>query len=138
MSREIDPRAALVSGPYKAPRCKVGRDLACAIRGEVVVRGLSDGPLPWPFATVRGQRSLVVCGGLRDALGIESSAAIQRLWGVSEATVLRWRKALEIAGRTEGLSRLRRAIAADCFGPDGPRKGGLASKGVPKTRHPAG
>ena len=45
-------RFKLLYGPYRMPRCRVGRRLLCQVRGTVVVAGISDAPIPWPV----GQR----------------------------------------------------------------------------------
>ena len=38
-----DDRVKLLGGPYRSPRCKLGRPLRCHIRDKVKVRGLTDG-----------------------------------------------------------------------------------------------
>jgi hypothetical protein len=39
-------RFRLLFGSYRTPRFRYGRKVLCAVRGEVVVVGLSDGPIP--------------------------------------------------------------------------------------------
>lgn len=39
----------LIFGPYRPPRCRIGGKLRCVVRGDVVVRGISDSPIQWPF-----------------------------------------------------------------------------------------
>ena len=38
-------RVKLLFGPYRTPKCKVGRGLRCIMRGKVTVAGLSDAPI---------------------------------------------------------------------------------------------
>jgi hypothetical protein len=51
MSRSIvtADRTKLIAGPYQTPRCKVGRMLRCQIRGKVIVRGIHEAPIQWPY-----------------------------------------------------------------------------------------
>jgi hypothetical protein len=102
-------RLKLLSGPYRPPKCQVGRFLRCHVRGRLRVRGLSDAPIPWPVAGGRaGRWQIVVCGSLLKAIRLESEIAVAHHWGVSPQTVWLWRKALGIGTTTEGTSRLRR------------------------------
>ena len=39
----------LIGGPYRMPKCKVGRLLRCALRGTVRVRGIHETPIRWPY-----------------------------------------------------------------------------------------
>jgi hypothetical protein len=51
-------------GKYRTPRFRVGRRVLCAVRGQVVITGMSDAPIRWPIATgERGRHSLVVYKG---------------------------------------------------------------------------
>jgi hypothetical protein len=96
-------------GPYQAPRCRVGGQLDCEARGStVIVGGISDAPIQWPYAKKRGNRSLVLCGDLIKAVALESKTAVAYHWGVSVSTVFIWRKALGVPGDTLGSVRLRR------------------------------
>jgi hypothetical protein len=96
----------LLFGPYRTPRCRAGGVLACADRGRVVVRALSDAPVPWPVAVSPGQQggraAPVVCGGLLRALRRESSLAVQHWFGVSPRTVAHWRRALGVPRSDDG------------------------------------
>jgi hypothetical protein len=47
-------RYKLLHGPYRMPRCKLGGRLFCEVRGEVIVRAISDAAIPWP--QIRGKR----------------------------------------------------------------------------------
>src|SRR3954447_10035285 len=96
-------------GPYRPPRCRDGRPLTCEVRGEVVVCGMTDARIPWPVGKRGRARSLVVCGGLAEAVRRESNAAVCRWWGVTPQTVSKWRKALGVGPVTEGTRRLKQA-----------------------------
>ena len=41
-------RVKLLAGPYRPPRYKIGGKLRCAMRGQVVVRGIHEAPIQWP------------------------------------------------------------------------------------------
>jgi hypothetical protein len=49
-------RVKLLFGPYRTPKCKVGRCLRCAMRGKVTVAGLSDAPDPMAIARLWSNR----------------------------------------------------------------------------------
>ena len=40
----------LFAGPYRTPKCRVGRDFPCVINGDRPVRGLTEAPILWPYA----------------------------------------------------------------------------------------
>lgn len=105
-------RRRLLYGPYRPPQVRLGGELFCSIRGSVTFRKLSEGPIPWPCTGggggKRGKGSIVLCGDLVRAVKAESSLAIQYWWGVSVATVLRWRAALEVEQFNEGTRELYR------------------------------
>src|SRR5947209_7099707 len=110
---------------YRTPRCRVGQTVRCEVRGEVVVRGVSDAPLPWPLARPRGRGGparLVVYQGLARAVRRESAQAVAHWWGVERETVWAWRKALGVGATTEGTSRLRRGYAREPWAEDARRK----------------
>lgn len=101
------PRHHLL-GAYKSPRFKYGDRVLCEVRGEVVVVGLSDAPIPWPLGRPGHFReSLVVYKGLARAVRRESASAICERWGVTAQTVSRWRKELGVGPMTQGTSRLK-------------------------------
>jgi hypothetical protein len=101
------PRHFLL-GSYKTPRFKYGDLVRCEVRGELVVVGLSDAPIPWPLGRPGHYReSLVVYKGLARAVRRESAAVICDHWGVTAQTVSRWRKALGVGQMTEGTSLLK-------------------------------
>jgi hypothetical protein len=100
-------RYLLLRGPYPAPKCRVGRKLFCLYRRrEVVVSGLTDAPISWPFTKKTGPTSLILCGELVRAVRTESESGVAAHWGVSIATVYKWRKALAVPCFTEGTRQL--------------------------------
>ena len=48
-------------GTYRTPRFRIGQRVRCQVRGEVVIIGISEAPIPWPVRR-RGPRrhSLIV------------------------------------------------------------------------------
>jgi hypothetical protein len=94
-------------GKYRTPRFRIGQRVRCQVRGEVVITGMTDAPIPWPIAKGgRGRHSLVVYKGLVRAVRRESEQGICFWWGVRTTTVWKWRKALGVGIATEGTSRL--------------------------------
>jgi hypothetical protein len=75
-----DPkRYRLLHGPYRAPKCRVGGVLFCQFRHrEVKVGGLTDAPVLWPITREHGPRSLILCGGLIEAVRCESAGDVKR------------------------------------------------------------
>lgn len=104
------PPPPLVGGPYRRPRCRVGKVLTCQYRDrEIAVAGLTDGPIRWPYAHRVGRGgspSLIICGDLVRAIGTESLLALCHYWGVSNPTVRNWRRALGIGRATAGMRHL--------------------------------
>src|SRR5437868_5995712 len=94
-------------GTYPTPQFLYGDRVQCEVRGELVVVGLSDTPIPWPVGLRGKAKSLVVYQGLAEAVRRESSAAVCHHWGVTGRTVSTWRKALGVGPLTEGTSRLK-------------------------------
>jgi hypothetical protein len=61
------------------------------------VEGFTNAPVPWPYYLGgRLARRLFVCGDLAKALHNERASVIASLFGVSEMTISRWRRALGI------------------------------------------
>src|SRR4051812_6825409 len=92
-------RFKLLYGPYRMPKCKVGKSLRCRIRGEVKVIGITDALIQWPYTLQDGgigHKMLIVCGDLARAIERESSTAIRYWFGVCNSTVWKWRKALGV------------------------------------------
>jgi hypothetical protein len=94
-------------GKYRTLPFRIAQKVRCQVRGEVVITGMTESPIPWPIAKGgRGRHSLVVYKGLAKALRRESEQGICFWWGVRTATVWKWRKALGIGIATPGTSRL--------------------------------
>ena len=110
MSRAIvtADRTRLIAGPYRTPCCKIGRTLRCAIRGKVIVRGIREAPIQWPYTCnpKGGSPTIIVCGDLARAIHVESETAICHWWGVGTDTVWKWRKALGVKPINKGTSEL--------------------------------
>src|SRR6266700_2528761 len=107
-------RFKLLFGPYRMPRCKIGRWLTCRRRGKVRVVGISDALITWPMTRPErggGHLSLILCGDLVRAVQSESEVAVAHHWRVSKLTVWAWRKALGVGPHTAGTTRLRSAWA---------------------------
>ncbi|HZZ80168.1 MAG TPA: SOS response-associated peptidase [Gemmataceae bacterium] len=50
-------RVKLIAGPYRMPRCRIGGTLCCARYGKVIVRGISDAPISWPYTWAKDKKS---------------------------------------------------------------------------------
>jgi Ni/Co efflux regulator RcnB len=100
-------------GTYATPAFSYGDVVTCEVRGDVILCGLTDAPIPWPLGKRRGKgaraRSLIVFGALADAVRRESAQAVAHWWGVTAQTVSLWRKALSVGPVTEGTHELRSA-----------------------------
>jgi hypothetical protein len=100
------PIPALIAGPYAAPKVRPGGHLTCRLRGDVVVDGLTDAPVPWPYTKHRGHGSkqpiLIVTGDLERAIRAESREAIAHHFGVARTTASRWRRALDVDRLNDG------------------------------------
>jgi hypothetical protein len=67
-------RFKLLFGPYRMPRCRVGRTwLHCAIRGQVRVVGISDAPIMWPLCKAGKHLVPIARAGCQDQRGAERS-----------------------------------------------------------------
>jgi hypothetical protein len=111
-------RFQLLFGPYQAPPCRLGDVVFCDVRGEIVVKGMSPGRIPWPVSTWHrrgGKPLLIVCGGLSEAIRRESNQAVCYWWGSTPQTVTKYRKALGVDPATEGTSNLRREHFAEAW-----------------------
>src|SRR5258708_2242964 len=106
MSR-IPDNCRLFHGPYRPPRCQLGKRPRCRIRGRVVVKRISAGPIPWPQTIVGHVRAFILCGDLVLAVRRESEVAVAFWGGVTRQTVWVWRRAVGGGATTEGTSRLR-------------------------------
>ena len=100
--RQLDPLSqatsaltALLGGPYHSPDVQVGDRIRCEYRRqEVVVKGFSSAPIPWPSISASGNYGTIVCGDLEKALWVESTPAVARAWGRSQGAVRLWRRTL--------------------------------------------
>src|SRR5262245_55629584 len=91
-------------GKYRTPRFRIGQRVRCQVRGEMVITGMTDAPIPWPMGCRRGgggRHSLVVYKDLAKAVGRESNLAICHWWSVCPTAVWKWRKALGVGAVTE-------------------------------------
>ncbi len=88
-----------------------GDRLFCEIRGTVKVGGYHDAPIPWPRLAKGGSHTLILCRDLVKAVRLESKIAVAYHFGVSEATVQGWRRALGVAAYNPGSQQLFRRIA---------------------------
>src|SRR5947209_16955993 len=80
----------LLFGPYRTPRFRYGSVVFCEVRGEGIITGLTDAPIPWPLGKVgkRGRaRALSVYRRFADADRLESASAGAHCWGVTPQTV---------------------------------------------------
>lgn len=94
-----DPKQTeLRFGPYSAPSVEYGDIVSDLRRGDVIISGMSKGLIQWPLGDVRKGKGrwLVLFGSLVDAVRNESCTAISHWWGVSMATVTKWRHALGV------------------------------------------
>jgi hypothetical protein len=105
-------KTALLFGPYRAPRLKVGDRAFCLYRdGPVVIRGLSSARIDWPrcrpLDPPRGPLGLLVDEELARAIRNESATAVAYWWGVDRTTVIKWRRALGVTRKNnQGTHRL--------------------------------
>ena len=84
-------RFKLRFGPYRTLRFRHGGTLRCELRGELVVTGLTDAPIPWPLGRHPGRneraRSLILWGDLAEAVRRESALAACYHWRITAQTV---------------------------------------------------
>jgi len=91
------------AGPYHAPAVGTGAVLHDEWRGDVVVDGFTDAPIPWPKATFQHSRGTVVlpilCGDLVRAVCEEDELTVSHYWGGTRYIVEQWKRA--ISGATD-------------------------------------
>jgi hypothetical protein len=101
-------RVQLLSGPYTPPALKRGDRSTCLFRdADVVITSWTAAQIPWPrcrrLEGGGGGSGLLVTEELVRAIRTESGKALQHWFGVSDHTVLSWRKAFGVPGwGTEG------------------------------------
>jgi hypothetical protein len=107
-------RFRLLFGPYECPTCSVGDKVLCEFRDrEVVVGGMTDAPIQWPYRKGPGPPGPILFGDLIRAVETESEIAVAHHWGVSNKTVWAWRKAMEVPRMTKGGTQLAIAYAPE-------------------------
>jgi hypothetical protein len=119
-------RFKLVGGPYQTPNVRKGDVVFCEARKcDVVVTGLTSGPLAWPKgrAEPRHKPGIIVFGALADAVRRESNQALCRLLAVERETVTRWRTALGVPRVTEGTHEIHLAYTREEYFRDFKAKG---------------
>jgi hypothetical protein len=125
-------RHNLLHGPYRSPRCRLGKKLFCEIRGWVPVRRISTGRIPWPQTLVHSNRAFILTGDLVEAVRRESETAICYWWGITPQTVTVWRKALDVVRASAGSSRLWQLNVAEVMTPD-VRRRAVAAMNTPEA-----
>lgn len=109
----------LIGGPYRPPRCKIGKPVYDLLHGDLVVVAISDAPIPWPMIrTHPNSRGTVpaMTADLKRAVERESVEAIAHHWQTSRWTVRRWRHALGVDRFNEGTRRLWSQLAETRLG----------------------
>jgi hypothetical protein len=109
----VSIRYNLVGGSYTAPPSRIGDFLQDERYGLVEVTGYTGGRIPWPTVGkryTRGQRAIILCSPLTEALKLESVTAIRYWWGVSKTTVARWKRTVKAPPRSEGSQRLYQVV----------------------------
>ncbi len=138
----LDPRFHLI-GTYRTPRFEYASVVIDAIRGEVQIVGISDAHIPWPIGKRGRAKSLVIYGGLVQAIHSESNQAICHWWGVTAQTVSKWRKVLGVPQNNAGTLHRRRELwpnisakmdANRRYTPERNRKIGDARRGTSHTQ----
>src|SRR6516225_8970984 len=104
--RDAD-RFKLRFGPYQCPSYRVGEKVTCEfLQKDVVVGGMTDSPIQWPYPRRKGPRSPILCDDLIRAVQTEAVIAVAQHWGVSKKTVGKWRRALEVPRTNAGTRQL--------------------------------
>ena len=96
------------AGPYFAPTVSVGAVLHDEYRGDVVVHGFTEAPIPWPATTYqpgKGKSSLlpILCGDLVRAVCEEDELTVSHYWGVTRFMVEKWKRAISGATDPNGV-----------------------------------
>lgn len=109
-------RFKLMAGPYAAPLVKHGDIVNCAVHGLLIVCGMTNGRISWPIGKKgprERQRCIIVTGDLVAAIQKEAAITVCHWWGVSQASVTRWRKSLAVPLSNDGTHRLRHEYALE-------------------------
>ncbi len=137
-------------GKYRTPRFRVGQQVRCQVRGEMIIRGMTDAPIPWPLGSPKGRggkHSLIVYKDLAKAVRRESEQAICHWFGICPFTVWKWRSLLNVERGTPGTTRLfreyitetgneMRALAVlEARDPERRRKIAESRRGKPRPAH---
>lgn len=101
-----------IAGPYQPPPVRIGDILQCERRGEVVVRGWSDGSRTGKACT------FILCGDLVRAIRTEAELVVAYWWGVNDKTVGRWRGALGVGRVTVGTHQRWSDNCEEIFTPE--------------------
>jgi hypothetical protein len=112
------------------PRFRYSDVVFCERYGEVTLRRLSKGRIPWPMCRRRKVGATVLCGGLVDQVRRESGVAVQCWCGVGQDTVWKWRKALGVGRYTQGTRALQSDYANE------PRMDAIRAKAWAKAGDP--
>jgi len=49
-----DAARSRLLGKYRTPRFRIGQRVLCQVRGEMVIRGMTDAPISWPLGSPKG------------------------------------------------------------------------------------
>src|SRR5438876_3010706 len=108
--RPFSDRFKLLFGPYSAPIVPRHGYLICKMRGPLLVGDWTEAPISWPCKW--GTASPILCGDLLRAVKREAKATVAFFWGVSFATVNKWRKAVTVPRWNKGSSALLKSARA--------------------------
>ena len=110
-----DSVIAELAAKYPAPDVQIGDTLISEATGEAVtVVGFSNAPISWPMQAGTsglggkgGLKMLILTGNLAAAIRVEANSHVAAAWGITRATVSRWRLGLTVARYNAGSMRLR-------------------------------
>jgi hypothetical protein len=109
---------SILIGTYTPPAWRVGRRVFCRVRKSwCLVTSFTCGRIPWP----RGQSvagndvyGIVANADLERAVRTEPAKALRYWFGISAATIWRWRKAFGISATgTPGSAKMRSVLAVE-------------------------